>query len=109
MDIVISLVEKTSFFFQFKCTLLFSDPLSYLTAGGRHRGGPGGRGHDSLIGTTVKIRLGPYKGYRGRVKDIKGTTVRVELESQMKEVTGKYLVHWLIAIIVVVSCVDHDA
>ncbi|KAH9614186.1 hypothetical protein KSS87_017895 [Heliosperma pusillum] len=54
--------------------------------GGRHRGG---RGHDSLIGTTIKIRLGPYKGYRGRVKDIKGTTVRVELESQMKEVTGK--------------------
>ncbi|XP_021760950.1 putative transcription elongation factor SPT5 homolog 1 [Chenopodium quinoa] len=53
--------------------------------GGRNRGG--GRGHDSLIGTTIKIRLGPYKGYRGRVKDIKGTTVRVELESQMKEVT----------------------
>lgn len=80
------------------------DPLSYLRTpqrapqspgrlpprgpqsefGGRHRGG---RGHDSLIGTTIKIRLGPYKGYRGRVKDIKGTTVRVELESQMKEVT----------------------
>ncbi|XP_057533814.1 putative transcription elongation factor SPT5 homolog 1 [Amaranthus tricolor] len=80
------------------------DPLSYLRTpqripqspgrlpprgpqsdfGGRQRGG---RGHDSLIGTTVKIRLGPYKGYRGRVKDIKGTTVRVELESQMKEVT----------------------
>ncbi|KNA12168.1 hypothetical protein SOVF_128340 [Spinacia oleracea] len=81
------------------------DPLSYLRTpqripqspgrlpprgpqsdfGGRGRGG--GRGHDSLIGTTIKIRLGPYKGYRGRVKDIKGTTVRVELESQMKEVT----------------------
>ncbi|GAB4861165.1 hypothetical protein Ancab_036322 [Ancistrocladus abbreviatus] len=52
---------------------------------GRHRGG--GRGHDSLIGTTVKIRLGPFKGYRGRVKDIKGTSVRIELESQMKVVT----------------------
>lgn len=60
-----------------------------VAVGGRGRGG--GRGHDSLIGTTIKIRLGPYKGYRGRVKDIKGTTVRVELESQMKEVTGKYL------------------
>ncbi|KAL9245104.1 hypothetical protein vseg_018792 [Gypsophila vaccaria] len=47
----------------------------------------GGRVHDALIGTTIKIRLGPYKGYRGRVKDIKGSTVRVELESQMKEVT----------------------
>lgn len=54
--------------------------------GGRHnRGGRGG--HDSLIGTTVKIRQGPHKGYRGRVKDVKGSFVRVELESQMKEVT----------------------
>ncbi|GAB4845101.1 hypothetical protein Ancab_038507 [Ancistrocladus abbreviatus] len=47
----------------------------------------GGRGHDSLVGTTVKIRIGPFKGYRGRVKDIKGTSVRIELESQMKVVT----------------------
>ncbi|KAL9252903.1 putative transcription elongation factor SPT5 homolog 1 [Drosera capensis] len=47
-----------------------------LESGGRLR--PGGRGHDSLIGTTVKIRLGPYKGYRGRVKDVKGTSVRIE-------------------------------
>ncbi|KAA3453570.1 Global transcription factor group A2 isoform 1 [Gossypium australe] len=38
-------------------------------AGGRHRGGRGG--HDALVGTTVKIRQGPYKGYRGRVVDIK--------------------------------------
>ncbi|KAL9252897.1 putative transcription elongation factor SPT5 homolog 1, partial [Drosera capensis] len=60
-----------------------------LESGGRLR--PGGRGHDSLIGTTVKIRLGPYKGYRGRVKDVKGTSVRIELESQMKVVTGKFL------------------
>ncbi|KAB1671507.1 hypothetical protein [Gossypium barbadense] len=52
---------------------------------GRHRGGRGG--HDALIGTTVKIRQGPFKGYRGRVVDIKGQSVRVELESQMKVVT----------------------
>ncbi|OMP05418.1 hypothetical protein COLO4_08860 [Corchorus olitorius] len=38
-------------------------------SGGRHRGGRGGP--DSLIGTTVKIRQGPFKGYRGRVKDVK--------------------------------------
>ncbi|XP_039062437.1 putative transcription elongation factor SPT5 homolog 1 isoform X2 [Hibiscus syriacus] len=38
-------------------------------SGGRHRGGR--RGHDALVGTTVKIRQGPYKGYRGRVVDIK--------------------------------------
>ncbi|CAI0625448.1 unnamed protein product [Linum tenue] len=53
--------------------------------GGRGRGGRGG--HDALIGTTIKIRQGPFKGYRGRVKDIKGQSVRVELESQMKVVT----------------------
>ncbi|KAJ8760502.1 hypothetical protein K2173_015169 [Erythroxylum novogranatense] len=54
-------------------------------SGGRNRGGRGG--HDALIGTTVKIRLGPLKGYRGRVVDIKGQLVRVELESQMKVVS----------------------
>ncbi|KAA3453756.1 Global transcription factor group A2 isoform 1 [Gossypium australe] len=41
----------------------------FKTAGGSHRGGRGG--HDALIGTTVKIRQGPFKGYRGRVVDIK--------------------------------------
>ncbi|KAJ4950709.1 hypothetical protein NE237_027541 [Protea cynaroides] len=54
--------------------------------GGRHRGG---RGHDSLVGSTIKIRLGPFKGYRGRVVDAKGGSVRIELESQMKVVTVK--------------------
>lgn len=53
--------------------------------GGRHRGGR--RREDSLIGRTVKIRLGPFKGYRGRVVDIHGPSVRIELESQMKVVT----------------------
>ncbi|GFZ09891.1 global transcription factor group A2 [Actinidia rufa] len=46
---------------------------------GRHRGG---RGHDPLVGTTVKVRQGPFKGYRGRVVDVKGLSVRVELESR---------------------------
>lgn len=44
-----------------------------------------------MVGTTVKIRQGAYKGYRGRVVEVKGTSVRVELESQMKVVTGKSL------------------
>ncbi|XP_043717650.1 putative transcription elongation factor SPT5 homolog 1 isoform X2 [Telopea speciosissima] len=57
---------------------------SPLDSGGRHRGG---RGHDSLVGSTIKIRLGPFKGYRGRVVDVKGQSVRIELESQMKVVT----------------------
>ncbi|XP_065879397.1 putative transcription elongation factor SPT5 homolog 1 [Euphorbia lathyris] len=51
-------------------------------SGGRHRGGRGG--HDALLGTTIKIRQGPFKGYSGRVKEIKGQSVQVELESQMK-------------------------
>lgn len=51
--------------------------------GGRNRGG-GGR--DPLIGTTVKIRAGPFKGYRGVAKEVTGKSVRVELESQMKVV-----------------------
>ncbi|XXG54874.1 hypothetical protein AAC387_Pa03g2645 [Persea americana] len=55
-----------------------------LDSGGRFRGR---RGHDSLVGSTIKIRLGPFKGYRGRVKDVNGQSVRVELESQMKVVT----------------------
>ncbi|XP_047321703.1 putative transcription elongation factor SPT5 homolog 1 [Impatiens glandulifera] len=58
-------------------------------SGGRNNRGFGGGGHhhDSLINKMVKIRLGPFKGYRGLVKDIKGTTVRIELESLMKVVT----------------------
>ncbi|KAG2330161.1 hypothetical protein Bca52824_001341 [Brassica carinata] len=51
---------------------------------GRGRGGRGGR-DDSLLGSTVKIRLGPFKGYRGPVVEVKGHSVRVELE--MKIVT----------------------
>lgn len=58
----------------------------YGSDGGRNRGG---RGHDGLVGTTVKVRQGAYKGYRGRVVEVKGPNVRVELESQMKVVTGK--------------------
>lgn len=53
-------------------------------AGGRHRGR---RREDGLIGKTVKIRLGPFKGYRGRVVDVIDSSVRIELESQMKVVT----------------------
>lgn len=52
--------------------------------GGRFRGG---RGHDPLVGRTIKIRSGPLKGYRGRVKEVTGVLVRVELDSQMKVVT----------------------
>ncbi|KAL0438186.1 UNVERIFIED_CONTAM: putative transcription elongation factor SPT51 [Sesamum latifolium] len=43
-----------------------------MNFGGRHGGrSGGGRGHDSLIGASVKIRLGHYKGCKGRVVDVK--------------------------------------
>jgi transcription elongation factor len=42
-----------------------------------------------LTGATVKVCKGPYKSCRGRVIEVKGSFVRVELESQMKVVTGK--------------------
>ncbi|GLJ49926.1 hypothetical protein SUGI_1061450 [Cryptomeria japonica] len=54
------------------------------------RGRYGGRGRerqDPLVGKMVKIRLGGYKGYRGRVLGVEGHNVRIELESQMKVVT----------------------
>ncbi|KAK6131503.1 hypothetical protein DH2020_034752 [Rehmannia glutinosa] len=44
--------------------------------GGRHGGG---RGHDALVGAVVKIRLGHYKGCKGRVKDVKGAMVRIRV------------------------------
>ncbi|KAK7247238.1 hypothetical protein RIF29_42117 [Crotalaria pallida] len=62
----------------------FSQGGPPIHSGGRHRGG---RGHTGLAGATVKVRQVPYKGYRGRVIEVKGTLVRVELESQMKVVT----------------------
>uniref|UniRef100_A0A7N0TND9 Transcription elongation factor SPT5 n=1 Tax=Kalanchoe fedtschenkoi TaxID=63787 RepID=A0A7N0TND9_KALFE len=52
--------------------------------GGRHGGG---RGDDALVGSTIKIRKGAFKGYRGRVTGVKGQEVRIELESQMRVVT----------------------
>jgi transcription elongation factor SPT5 len=41
-----------------------------------------------VVGRTVKVHMGPFKGYRGRVVDATDSTVRIELESQMKVVTG---------------------
>jgi len=64
--------------------------LLCYSAGGRFGGrGSGGRGNDTLVNRCIKIRSGPYKGYRGRVKELTGVLVRVELESLMKIVTGK--------------------
>ena len=53
------------------------------------RGGPGGgrsRGQDSLIGKTVRIQAGQWKGYLGTVADATATHVQVELHSRLKKI-----------------------
>ncbi|MCL7030210.1 hypothetical protein MKW94_009696 [Papaver nudicaule] len=55
------------------------------SAGGKH----GLRGSNYAVGSTVKIRVGPYKGASGRVVNCNGQFVRVELEAQMQTITVK--------------------
>ena len=54
---------------------------------GRFGGGPVGRRDNSLVGTTIKVSAGVYKGYKGKVVDATETTVRVELQAQARTVT----------------------
>lgn len=60
-------------------------------SGGRHLSGRGARGNDLLVGAYVRVRLGPYKGYRGRIVEVKEKTVRLEHEAKI--VTGKALLY----------------
>ncbi|BAH91888.1 Os02g0772000 [Oryza sativa Japonica Group] len=66
-------------------------PKAPHTNYGRRFGGRdhGGKGHDTLVNRCIKIKSGPYKGYRGRVKEMTGALVRVELDSLMKVVAVK--------------------
>ena len=52
-------------------------------------GGRGGRDRSDLelIGKTIRINQGTYKGYIGIVKDAIGTTARVELHSSCQTIT----------------------
>lgn len=54
---------------------------------GRGRGGGGARRDRELIGTTIKITGGPYKGNVGIVKDATETTARVELHSTCQTIS----------------------
>ncbi|CAK9801062.1 Transcription elongation factor SPT5 [Anthophora quadrimaculata] len=54
---------------------------------GRGRGGGARRGDRELIGTTIKITGGPYKGNVGIVKDATETTARVELHSTCQTIS----------------------
>jgi transcription elongation factor SPT5 len=61
----------------------FSTPKSQTSAGPA-----GGRGKhdDALIGKTVRIQAGQWKGYIGTVADATATHVQVELHSRLKKV-----------------------
>lgn len=62
----------------------FATPQSQSRGGGP--GGGRGRGQDSLIGKTVRIQAGQWKGYLGAVADATATHVQVELHSRLKKV-----------------------
>lgn len=53
------------------------------------RAGPAarGRGDDALIGKSVRIQSGQWKGYLGVVSDATATHVQVELHSRLKKVS----------------------
>ena len=48
---------------------------------------PGTRRNTTLIGKTVRITQGPYKGYVGIVKDATDTTARVELHTKCQTIS----------------------
>ncbi|XP_039248300.2 transcription elongation factor SPT5-like isoform X1 [Styela clava] len=61
--------------------------------GGGNFGGGGGRGRGrgqrdtSIIGQTVRVRQGPYKGHIGVVKDATESTARIELHSSCQTIS----------------------
>lgn len=86
----VTLADRVAFLTQFH-------PFLCKASGGRFgaRGG-GGRGHDALVNRRIKIKSGQYKGCRGLVKEVTGALVHIELESQMKIVSGECLLSLLL-------------
>lgn len=62
----------------------FSTPQSQSRGG--PAGGRGGKRDDGLIGKTVRVQAGKWKGYLGTVSDATATHVQVELHSRLKKV-----------------------
>mmetsp|Transcript_19317 Transcript_19317/g.47763 ORF Transcript_19317/g.47763 Transcript_19317/m.47763 type:complete len:1073 (+) Transcript_19317:90-3308(+) len=60
----------------------------FATPQSQSRGPAGGRGKrdDALVGKTVRIQAGQWKGYLGAVCDATATHVQVELHSRLKKV-----------------------
>lgn len=60
----------------------------FMTPQSQSRGPTGGRGKrdDALVGKTVRIQAGNWKGYLGAVSDATATHVQVELHSRLKKV-----------------------
>lgn len=59
-----------------------------INQGGMVGSGNIGRGpRDRLIGVTVTVVKGPYKGYHGTIKDTNGPIARVELNAGNKVIT----------------------
>lgn len=68
-----------------------SSPM-HPSGGGQSPGGGGmgrgrGRRDNELIGQTIKITQGPYKGHIGIVKDATESTARVELHSKCQTIS----------------------
>ncbi len=55
--------------------------------GGRGGGGPKGGRDSTIIGKTVRVIQGPYKGYVGIIKDATESTARVELHTSCKTIS----------------------
>ena len=70
-----------------------TSPRTPITNGGGGGGGPntqmkpGTRRNVTLIGKTVRITQGPYKGYVGIVKDATDATARVELHTKCQTIS----------------------
>lgn len=59
----------------------------FISGGGRGRGRGGVTRDRDLIGTTIKIVKGPYKGNVGIVKDATQSTARIELHSTCQTIS----------------------
>ena len=65
-----------------------SSPAHPSSGGGRGRVARGrGRRDHEIIGQTVRISQGPYKGYIGIVKDATESTARVELHTKCQTIS----------------------